>query len=324
MSEHPSIRMREISRISLPLPKNYPLVGRAIILVILLGAAAMTPGFLSAPTFVALIAKVSVIGCLAVAMTFITIGGYIMSFALGATAASSSVMFIYVLNDYGFFPAIVAALLFGASVTAIQGALVGFIRANPIIVTIAANVLIYGSASWLIQNMSAFMQPNLIAEAIRGKVLGISSEFFIFLAAVGVSQILLSFTLFGRQLLLIGSGARAAEAIGVNIGKVTTAAYALSGAFAALSGVLLAIRYGQGNMELAASYDYDAIAAVLVGGTAIQGGFGSQLRTLMGVSIISVIEIALLLNGFREEWRFTITGLLIIMVVILYSKRQKV
>jgi ribose/xylose/arabinose/galactoside ABC-type transport system permease subunit len=76
-------------------------------------------------------------------------------------------------------------------------------------------------------------------------------------------------------------------------------------------------------MELAASYDYDAIAAVLVGGTAIQGGFGSQLRTLMGVSIISVIEVVLLLNGFREEWRFTITGLLIILVVILYSKRQR-
>ena len=62
--------------------------------------------------------------------------------------------------------------------------------------------------------------------------------------------------------------------------------YVLAGVFAAISGVLLAIRYNQGNMALAVQYDYDAIAAVLVGGTPIQGGDGSMIRTLVGVLAI--------------------------------------
>ena len=87
-------------------------------------------------------------------------------------------------------------------------------------------------------------------------------------------------------------------------------------------GVLLAIRYNQGNMSLAVQYDYDAIAAVLVGGTPIQGGDGSMIRTLVGVLAISIIQVVLLLHGFEEEWRHLVTGLLVLLVVILYSGRR--
>jgi ribose/xylose/arabinose/galactoside ABC-type transport system permease subunit len=90
-----------------------------------------------------------------------------------------------------------------------------------------------------------------------------------------------------------------------------------------MTGVLLASRYNQANMEFALRYDYDAIAAVLVGGTAIQGGSGSMLRTFVGVAAVSVIQIVLLLHGFREEWRLFITGLIVLAVVVLYSKRQR-
>jgi ribose/xylose/arabinose/galactoside ABC-type transport system permease subunit len=90
-----------------------------------------------------------------------------------------------------------------------------------------------------------------------------------------------------------------------------------------MTGVLLASRYNQANMEFALRYDYDAIAAVLVGGTAIQGGSGSMLRTFAGVAAVSTIQIVLLLHGFREEWRLFITGLIVLAVVVLYSKRQR-
>ena len=75
-------------------------------------------------------------------------------------------------------------------------------------------------------------------------------------------------------------------------------------------------------MALAVQYDYDAIAAVLVGGTPIQGGDGSMIRTLVGVLAISVIQVVLLLHGFEEEWRHLVTGLLVLLVVILYSGRR--
>jgi len=90
----------------------------------------------------------------------------------------------------------------------------------------------------------------------------------------------------------------------------------------ALSGILLAIRYNQANMSFAVHYDYDAIAAVLVGGTPIQGGDGSMIRTLIGVAAISIIQVVLLLYGFEEEWRYFVTGLIVLLVIILYSGQR--
>ena len=104
--------------------------------------------------------------------------------------------------------------------------------------------------------------------------------------------------MFGRNLLLIGSGSPTAEAVGLPITRTVAGAYFWAGMFTAVSGMLLAIRYDQGNMSFAVHYDYDAIAAVLVGGTPIQGGDGSMVRTLLGVAAISVIQVVLLLYGF--------------------------
>ena len=71
-------------------------------------------------------------------------------------------------------------------------------------------------------------------------------------------------------------------------------------------------------MEFGAGYDYTAIAAVLVGGTAIAGGTGSALRTLVGVFVIAVIEVVLLLRGFSEELQYLITGLIVLAVIMLH------
>jgi ribose/xylose/arabinose/galactoside ABC-type transport system permease subunit len=114
----------------------------------------------------------------------------------------------------------------------------------------------------------------------------------------------------------------AAEAVGLPITPVVFGAYFCAGVLSALSGILLAIRYNQANMSFAVHYDYDAIAAVLVGGTPIQGGDGSMIRTLIGVAAISVIQVVLLLHGFEEEWRYFVTGLIVLLVIILYSGRR--
>ena len=90
-------------------------VTRAVVLIALLIWAALTPSFLSAPSLTALLTTASVIGCLSAGMTFITISGNVMSFALGATAASSAVVLLLLLNAAGLIPAFIGALLFGAS-----------------------------------------------------------------------------------------------------------------------------------------------------------------------------------------------------------------
>lgn len=286
-------------------------------------AALATPGFLSAPSLTALLTTASFVGCLAAAMTFITISGNIMSFCLGATAASAAVVFVVVLNIAGLPAGLLAALITGAIINGAQGLIVGGLRANPIIVSIAANVVIYGLATWLTGNATSYAATGAGHEALHLKLLGIPFEFVVFLGVVVTGQFILTFTVFGRNLYLMGSGPRAAETSGLPVIRTTLGAYVWAGLFSAVAGILLASRYNQANMEFALHYDYDAIAAVLVGGTAIQGGDGSMLRTLAGVAVISVVQVVLLLYGFRAEWRYFITGLLVLAVVILYSTRQR-
>jgi ribose/xylose/arabinose/galactoside ABC-type transport system permease subunit len=97
----------------------------------------------------------------------------------------------------------------------------------------------------------------------------------------------------------------------------------IAGACAAISGILLAARYGSGDMEIATGYDYTAIAAVLVGGTGIAGGSGSTVRTLVGVIVIAVIEVVLLLRGFSEQLQYLITGLLVLCVIMLHTLGER-
>ena len=295
---------------------------RGIVLVALLAWAVLTPSFLSMPSLTALLTTASVIGCMAAGMTFITIGGNVMSFALGATAAASAFLFTAIFNVTGFAAALAGSLLFGGLVTGIQGLVVGSLRANPIIISIAANVLIYGAASWMTGNETIYAVSTDTSRLLSGAPSGVPIEFLILLAIIIFGQIILSFTVFGRNLLLIGSGWATAETTGLPIGRTVFLAYLWAGVFTAVSGVLLAIRYNQGNMALAVQYDYDAIAAVLVGGTPIQGGDGSMIRTLVGVLAISVIQVVLLLHGFEEGWRHLVTGLLVLLVVVLYSGRR--
>jgi len=79
------------------------------------------------------------------------------------------------------------------------------------------------------------------------------------------------------------------------------------------------VRYGSASMEYGIGYDYNAIAAVLVGGTAIQGGQGSAIRTFIGLVIITLVQTLLLLHGFGTEWQQLITGIVVLGVVMLQT-----
>ncbi len=293
---------------------------RTLIIAALVLVALGTPGFLSAPSLLALLTTLSFVGCVAAGMTFITLSGNIMSFSLGATAAASAVVFVAVLNQAGLAAAILAALLSGAAVTTAQGLLVGWLRANPIIVSIAALALLYGIAQGITESSTLNASPGAGHELIKGTILGVPAEFLVFLGVLVLGQLLLSYTVFGRRVLLVGSGVRAAEAAGIKVWRTVAGAYLWAGLFTAVAGIMLAVRYNQANMEFGIGYDYDAIAAVLVGGNAIQGGQGSMVRTLVGVTVIAVVQVVLLLHGFRQEWQILIAGLIVLLVVMLQAR----
>ena len=300
-------------------PRNYVGIVRAIVLVVLAAVALTTPGFLSQPSILSLLTTISFIGCVAVGMTLITISGNIMSFALGALVGATAMIFVLAVNWGGFAFGLIAALAFAGLSNALQGFLIGWLRANPIIVSIAALALIYGVAEAFAAHGTIYAAAGTSYGGFKGRIAGIPVEFAVFLCVATLGQCILSLTTFGHNLFLIGSSFRAAEAVGVRTWRAITGAYLWAGLFTAPAGIMLAIRYDAASMNYGMGYEYDAIAAVLVGGTIIKGGEGSVLRTVAGALIIGVIQVVLVLQGLRTEWQYLIAGLVVLGVIALQT-----
>ena len=289
-------------------------------IIVLLAVIFATPGFLAGPSILSLLTTVSFIGCVAIGMTLITISGNIMSFALGATVGVTAMVFILASNWLGFGLGLVFGLLFGSLLTGLQGLMIGWVRANPIIVSIAALALIYGLTQAFAEKGTIYADPGIFPASVKGKVGGVPIEFIMFVLSALIAQFILSFTRFGRNLFMVGSSFRAAEAVGVNTGRTITGAYLWAGFFTSLAGIMLAVRYDAANMDYGVAYDYDAIAAVLVGGTAIGGGHGSAVRTFAGAMVIAAVQVMLLLRGLRQEWQYLAAGLIVLAVIILQAR----
>jgi ribose/xylose/arabinose/galactoside ABC-type transport system permease subunit len=297
---------------------SHVVLGVRIVAGIAVAAFALTtPGFTSPISINALLNAISFIGCVAVGMTFITLTGNIMSLCLGATVSASALIFLASLS-FGILPAFLIAVMFGVVITAAQGALVGYFRANPILVSVAGLSLLIGGAALATGGQRIYPGGEGL-QVFKGRVAGIPVEALYFFATVIIGQFILSWTRIGRVMVMVGSNPRAAHAAGVGPEIAVTMAYVIAGACSAVAGVLLAARYGSGDMELGTGYDYTAIAAVLVGGTAIQGGSGSVFRTLAGVTVIAVIEVVLLLRGFSQQLQYLITGVIVLAVIMLHT-----
>ena len=301
--------------------KRVVLAIRTAALVALVAFALATPGFLSTVSLISLMTTMSFIGCVAIGMTFITLSGNIMSFALGATLGAATIVFTSSL-PLGLAGAIVVAFAFSAALTGLQGWIVGYFRANPIIVSMAVLALIYGFVTLFTDGRGIYPEGTE-ADVLKGNIGPIPKPLAAFLLTVVLGQLMLSFTRFGRNVYMVGSNIRAAEAAGIETWRTVTGAYVVAGLFTACSAVLMAARYASGDMEHGIGYDYHAISAVLVGGTAIGGGEGSALRTLAGAFVIALVEGLLVLNGFSTQVQYLIIGIIVLVVVMLHTLGER-
>jgi ribose/xylose/arabinose/galactoside ABC-type transport system permease subunit len=290
---------------------------RGLAILGLVVAALTTPGFFTAVSLFSLLNTTSFIGCVAVGMTFITLSGNIMSFSLGVTLSTSGIVFIAAL-PLGLVPAIAIALLFGAAISGFQGVVIGYFRANPIIVSMAALALITGCATLITQGRGVYPEGGAAA-ILKARVLGIPMPVAALVTTAIVAQLVLSYTRFGRHLYMVGSNWRAALAAGLEPARTVLGAYVAAGICTAVAGILMAARYSSGDMELGIGYDYSAISAVLVGGTAISGGEGSALRSLVGAFIIAVCQVLLLLHGFSTQIQYLTIGIIVLLVIMLQT-----
>jgi ribose transport system permease protein len=147
-------------------------------------------------------------------------------------------------------------------------------------------------------------------------VLGLSLPFVAAVLVVGLGQVVLSRTVFGRYMVAVGTSEEAVRLSGIDTGAVKAAVFVVSGLLAALGAVLHTARLGSADPNAGAGFELQAIAAVVIGGTSLLGGRGSVVSSFFGVVIMAVLGTGLAQVGVQDPSKRLITGGVIVAAVI--------
>jgi ribose/xylose/arabinose/galactoside ABC-type transport system permease subunit len=294
----------------------------ALVLVAVLVVAAVglsTHRFVSVANAKAIITSASLVGIAALGLTLITIGGAAVSLAISQTVAAVGMLFLTA-QSLGLWPALVIAVLAGALLTGLQGAVVGYAAANPIVLTIAASFAITGVATGLSGGESVHPSGSGY-DLLNSTPGGVALSVYVLILLVVVVEWTLRRTAFGRLLYLVGENRRAARAAGLPVGRTTSIAWLAAGALFAVTASFTAAFNTAANVNLGGTLTFDAIAAVLAGGTPISGGRGSAVRTLAGAVLIATVSDILLLRGYSSGVQVMVKGLIVLFVVVVVHLR---
>jgi ribose transport system permease protein len=271
--------------------------------------------------------QASINAVLGAGMTFVILTGGI-DLSVGSILAAAAVVGLLVsqtLGDLG----IAAALLTGLVIGLGNGVLIAFLRLPPFIVTLGSLTAVRGLARLLGNDTTVFNASLPFAFIGNGslRIAGIVAIPWLiviaFLVIVG-SWLILRRTVLGVHIYAVGGNENAARLSGIKVWAVLLFVYGMSGLLAGLGGVMQAARlYAANGLQLGQSYELDAIAAVILGGTSFVGGIGSIWGTLIGALIIAVLTNGLILLGVTDVWQYIAKGAVIIGAVALDRYRLR-
>ena len=256
-------------------------------------------------------------------MTFVILtGGIDLSVGSILAASAMAALMASLIPGWGLL-GIPAALATGLAFGLINGALIAFANLPPFIVTLGSLTAVRGLARLMGQDTTVF-NPDLPFAFIGNASLPIAPGFGIpVLAIIALVVILASWyvlrrTVLGVRIYAVGGNPAAARLSGIKVWRILLFVYAVSGLLAGLGGTMSAARlFAANGLQLGQSYELDAIAAVILGGTSFVGGIGSIWGTLIGALIIAVLSNGLTLVGVSDIWQFITKGLVIIGAVAL-------
>ncbi|MBV2364632.1 ABC transporter permease [Streptomonospora nanhaiensis] len=291
------------------------LLAAIVLLYVVLGASAS--GFLSLDNQLGLLRNAATIGIAAWGVTLVIVAGEI-DISIGPAVAFASVLVAKGAAEWnlGVAGAIALTLLLGVA----WGALAGWLRARfnvpSFITTLGLWSVLGGLALYMTDALPVPLPESAVFDVLGGSVLGVPTSALVMLALFAVFAYVARYTAYGRSVYAIGGNAAAARLAGLNVTRVRVLLFATTGLLAAITGILLAARLGSGNGGAAAGLEFDVIAAVVIGGTALAGGRGSLLGTFLGVVFISVIANGLVLLGVNPFFQDVVRGLIIVAAVL--------
>ncbi len=300
-----------------------------IALVILFSALA--PSFLTANNLAILFKHVAIAAILALGMTFVVLTGGI-DLSVGSVAGLGGMVAGYLLTN-GFSSSgsayylpvwivILLTLLLCLGVGAVNGWLIAKAGVAPFIATLGTLYIARGAAL-LISGGKTF--PNLAGQAARGNtgfpllgqhaLLGLPVPVWIMLVLFVIAAVVATRTPLGRHIYAVGGNERAARLSGIRVPRVKFFTYIASSFCAAVVGLIIASQLEAAHPATGESFELNAIAAVVLGGTSLMGGRGSILGSLIGAFVIGVLSDGLVMLGVSEFWQMVIKGTVIVLAV---------
>lgn len=289
------------------------------------------PSFLKADNLLNIANQIAVIAIIAIGMTMVIIAGGI-DLSVGSLAALSAVLASRMIRDHaggveasagGMVVACLVAIGLCGLIGTLTGGLITGCGIPPFIVTLAMMLVASGIASILSEGQSIYQIPESFVWLGRGADLfGLPNAVVLMLVLYGLAHVLMSRTTLGRYLYAVGGNREAARLSGVPVQRVLLFAYAASGLLAGLGGVIMASQLKSGSPTYGAMYELYVIAAVVVGGTALSGGEGKILGTLIGAFIIAVIQNGMNLTNIESYTQKVVLGLVILAAVLVDRLRR--
>ncbi|RWX81176.1 ABC transporter permease [Neorhizobium lilium] len=291
-----------------------PLVG---LLALCLFLSISTDAFLSLRNGLNILDQITVLGIMAVGMTFvILIGGIDLS--VGSVLALSMMVMGWTANIAGM--PMPLAIVFALAASAVSGLLVGLLvtlfRVPAFIATLAMMSAARGVANMITDGQQIVGFPDWFTMLAIDRHFGVlTATVFLMLAVLLAAWIFLHFRAEGRMLYAVGGNPEVARLAGINTQIVTIGVYVVSAVLAGLAGIVLAARLDSVQPSSGFGYELDTIAAVVIGGTSLSGGSGGIGGTLIGVLIIGVLRNGLNLLNVSPFLQQVIIGVVIVLAV---------
>ncbi|MBS1167789.1 MAG: transporter permease [Proteobacteria bacterium] len=300
--------------------------------VIVVALQLITTGGSRFPTFISpvnifnILQQVAVPGIIAVSMTMVMISGGI-DLSVGMLASLVSIVVALGISEWGLGvgPAILVGVVSAIILETMMGFIISRTRIEPFIITLGGMISFQGIALLLCNSREvvmkgelSFLTANLIGGAkdpVTGLDLRMPPYVLLFFAIALIGGLTLKFTKFGRRIYAVGTNQRAAFLSGIDVKNMRLAVYVIQGLLVGIGATLLLARINTGIITLGQNLEIDTIAMVVIGGTALSGGRGNIVGTLIGVLFLGSIANAMNMLRLPSEVQFLAKGLVVVIAV---------
>ncbi|OHB52644.1 MAG: ABC transporter permease [Planctomycetes bacterium GWF2_41_51] len=297
------------------------LFGALVVLIIIFGLTANN--FFTLITFKTIANQIPDVTIVAAGMTFVLIIAGIDLSVGSVMALCGAVLGVSIINWHlPLWAAIGLCCLTGLGCGLLNGSVIVRWKLPSFIVTLAMLEIARGAA-YLVTDSRTIYIGGTIEKISDASVLGISLPAIIAFLVIVLAQIVLSYTVFGRYMVAIGTNEEVVRLSGINPKPIKIAVFAICSLLTAVGAIIQTARLSSANPNTGMGLELQAIAAVVIGGTSLMGGKGSVIRTFLGVLIIGVLSTGLAQIGAQEPTKRLITGLVILAAVVLDYYRNR-